>query len=276
MIGWTNVGNNSSDLNNNLEEKARLRIKAPTGSVISILKGGNVIKTLNPFQGQVDAFDDYWSYYYIQVNQANYDEYTVNSLFNNRVNTRTVEITESNLYDVIIPPVIIIIKDGVFVDEVLESKALKSNSSSSSVAGAPNILLQDSNIKCGWWQGATTSSMSTGVVYYPQKIQVSLYNTLYLKAKWRMWKTASVSFSKHNFGVRFVTDFGTYQTDNSIFEYYPYPDEDATGTTEINEDRIDYVDLTSLNSSLEAYLLLRYMGATNGGTYQEITDLYLQ
>ena len=269
MIGWTNVGNSLSGSNNNLEGKARLRIKAPTGSVISISKDGNVIKTLDPSQGKVDVLDDYWSYYTIQIDQANYDEYTVNSLFNNRVNTRTVEITESNLYDIIIPPVIIIIKDGAFVDGTFTPMGLKVSSGSSIAAGMQYNEVMDNYIRVGSW--SVTSSSIAGINYY-QILNLNLYKQLKLDATW-VWYASKDTINLVNLGIRLTSAIGTYQTDNSLFYWAPYlSDINVSSQT---EERNDVLELNGHENISNGFLYLRSIGGPQY-SYYDITNLELR
>ena len=97
---------------------AVLRITAPTGSTITLTKGGVTVAALAAAKGHTNASDATFADWYYSVSSGNYGSWTVTAARDGETASRTVTVDSAKQYDVFLAYNIYLIRDGVLDSNV--------------------------------------------------------------------------------------------------------------------------------------------------------------
>lgn len=186
---------------------ALLRVIAPTGSSVTIAKG-QVSNTLTA--GHTYSSDETIEVFYFAIRASQFDSvnaWNVTATRYGESKTKTVTINAANIYELSIYPKFYLVKNGVTQVGNLTAVGMKTTSSASLAAVAPEITYESSYIEIG----SSTQANGAGIAYFGAR-DVTPYGTAHFDGT--VWLTVS-----NTINTRFDAwySIGTYQSDNSAF-----------------------------------------------------------
>lgn len=109
MIGKTNAGAGGGHLN---DTDALLRVSAPTGSTITMAKGGVTVAVLAATKGHTNASDATLADWYYGISSGNYGSWTVTAAKDGESASKTVTVDNAKQYDVSLSYALYLISNG--------------------------------------------------------------------------------------------------------------------------------------------------------------------
>lgn len=91
---------------------AVIHVNAPTGSTITLTKGGITVKTIGPEKSHINSEYADYADWYIPISASNYGEWTVTATLGNDTASKTVTINDNKTYDVLLTFHIFVIRNG--------------------------------------------------------------------------------------------------------------------------------------------------------------------
>lgn len=172
-----------------------------------------------------------------------------------------------------------LVKDGVPVNGNLVALGMKSSSSSSFSAVAPNVVQGTGLVTLGWTSVAPSGVLRAGIVYCNEAVDLSRYSFLYLHGTWKFYATNA--FAQANLSYNLWTSLGAYQNENRLLQ------QPASGLTAPNggefntASKLDtrsilVLDLSTLSSRQNAYVGFNFGNTVSGYTNVKLYDIWLE
>ena len=139
---------------------AVLHVNAPTGSTITLAKGGVTVKVLDPSRSHVNAEKNTRADWYYCVSPGNYGTWTVTATRSSDTVSKTISIDSNVQYEVELTYDLFIVKDGVALVSATSSAAYYYTSGDSYYIG-----YRGDGYSSVVWFGPLSSELLDGIVY---------------------------------------------------------------------------------------------------------------